>query len=246
MNWTNELFKSLLHSKVIDSYCPIFFDWNIQDIHLFDVAIKTNKNPLPAQLINTCLRIDSSWEEKIKTWSPNRKKEFIVSRLMLSAIQKDCGIENFVPLSQLYQGVNKSFCASLTHSKGLIRVGLSKNASLLGIDSELNNRVALSGKLWEKISTDRDRTLLKQRELEEDLVIRSLIFSAKESLYKYAYPKRQKYFGFQEANIIKLKQSENRGVLVLECPILKDYGLEISQINYLLQDGYVHTIAFKQ
>lgn len=103
-------------------------------------------------------------------------------------------------------------CGSLTHSRDLVGAAVSGSLSGLGLDIEHFGR--LSSRAAERILTDVESQALRQ--LEEDFLrLATIVFSAKEAVYKAIYPIAGLYVGYREVQImLSSKHTEFRASYV--------------------------------
>lgn len=158
------------------------------------------------------------FSEKINRFHPHRKNEFILGRFCAYECYKELtGLE----LLELESSEDRSplwpsgIVGSITHSKDFVCAALAtkENLQSIGIDLEEVGRV--KKELVKQICTPKD--LVAFAGLTEDELL-TLIFSAKESLYKALHPLVKKFFGFDAAYIsgINLKDQSFEIVLVEE------------------------------
>jgi enterobactin synthetase component D len=135
---------------------------------------------------------------------PNRKKEFLFGRLCASkAHELHFGTE----LLSLPISLNKApqwpkdVIGSISHNQFWVGAAVSKSESLLGvgIDFEVMGRAKLE--LGRYIRNAKD--LQTHQDLKENELL-TLIFSAKESLYKALYPTAKCFFGFEAAAVLDI------------------------------------------
>lgn len=209
------------------------------DERVFDYCLKKNLDLSCLETFIAELEKEFSLPNGFQSFGVKRKIEYILSRLMIRKISDlHPEIEEmFIPEEYYGGNLEKQVRGSISHHQDYIRVCLSLHPVMVGIDIESTERLALQGQLWEKISTAKDREVLRGS---DNLRMRSLLFSAKESLYKFAYPKYQKYFGFQEAHLIKVNESLNE--LTLASNALKCMGKEEVIVKYRFQDELVLTL----
>lgn len=144
-------------------------------------------------------------------------------------------------IESFYKTGEGQLAGSISHSKGLVRSAMvdRSNFKYIGVDSEQIQRQALKKDLlWEKITIENERQLLKDHGW-EDMKYRTLVFSAKEALYKFAYPFYQKYFGFLEAEVIECTPD----YVVLQSHVLKHLKKDRIKVYYKFLQEYVHTMT---
>ncbi len=99
---------------------------------------------------------------------------------------------------------------SITHSKGRCAVILSENTDLLiGIDVEdIASGSALDSIFHVTLQPDETNLIRAQEKLPKDMLA-TLVFSAKETLYKALFPFVQRFFGFDYAELIELPEKNS-------------------------------------
>lgn len=161
---------------------------------------------------------------EIDHYHPNRKIEFKLGRLCAS---KACELLTGKELLSLPIGVNRNpewpseVKGSISHSRCWIGAAVSNDPSLLGvgIDFEVMGRTKLQIGRYIRSNAD-----IKTHHFFNDLELLTLIFSAKESLYKALYPTVKKVFGFEEAAVIDINQSTQTFQIVLSSEISSILG----------------------
>lgn len=123
-----------------------------------------------------------------------------------------------MPLGAVLIGASRSpvwpagTCGSLTHSRQLAGAAVSDSLSGLGLDIEHFGR--LSVRAAERILTEPESQALHA--LAPDFLrLATIVFSAKESVYKAIYPIAGLYVGYREVQItLSLQESEFRATYV--------------------------------
>ncbi|WP_066016658.1 4'-phosphopantetheinyl transferase family protein [Endozoicomonas atrinae] len=108
------------------------------------------------------------------------------------------------------------FTGSITHSKGLAIAALASGSKvrLLGLDAEQWVSAVRAEKLSRAILLDREESFLHDQSLPLDWFF-TLVFSAKESLYKLLRSETGRYFGFHSACITSLDSEKRSFTLML-------------------------------
>jgi len=109
----------------------------------------------------------------------------------------------------------KGFLGAITHTKGYAAaiVGHKANWLGLGLDAEIIIDESKPSLVCH-VCRPEEFENLKMRDVFPDQFLFTLIFSAKESLFKALYPAVQSYFGFQAAQVQEIDQ--NAGSFVIE------------------------------
>lgn len=177
-------------------------DWN----SLFQYAqIEAREKSLPLSLEEeSYLRSQMNIPEQIETYHQNRKAEFLLGRwCAFKAYEKATG----KALGQLDIGDMrnplwpKNTLGTVTHNENwvLSAVAIGEELQGLGIDIEVRDRV--KPEIQRMIVTEDDLREIDGLTQNELL---TLIFSAKECLYKALFPQVHKFFGFEAAAVTKI------------------------------------------
>ncbi|MBI2601579.1 MAG: 4'-phosphopantetheinyl transferase superfamily protein [Deltaproteobacteria bacterium] len=134
-----------------------------------------------------------------------RRDEFLKGRWLLHALNPEMGpvLKDTGGMPVWPEGIR----GSVSHKNGHVVVVTSSEQGYpdLGIDIEIPAKISPS--IQSHICHTDDLALLTNSERSHQDVL-SLIFSAKESLFKYCYPRSQTWFGFQDARIIEIGWAE--------------------------------------
>lgn len=133
----------------------------------------------------------------------------------------------------------KGVIGSISHTDewALALVGDCSEVARIGIDLESISAVSEVDNVQQVIATNNEQLMF---ELDKRQDLQTLIFSAKETLFKALYPKVQQYFDYLDAEVLDM--NANR----IEFRLLKDLGLGYSKnqrfgVNYRIGDGHVLT-----
>src|SRR5690606_20582856 len=85
----------------------------------------------------------------------------------------------------------------------------------LGIDIEPIIASHRENTIYKMVANKVDLELIKLTDPKQRLLVLTLLFSAKEALYKALYPEAQCYIGFKEASLIQLSLEQQRFKLEL-------------------------------
>lgn len=136
---------------------------------------------------------------------PERRGEFLKGRWLLHTLNPKLGpiLKNEHGMPLWPDGIK----GSIAHKHGHVVVvtSLEKTFPDLGIDIELPRKVSPS--IQSHVCHDKDLSFFTCSQVPANEML-SLIFSAKESLFKYCYPRAQTWFGFQDARLVTCDWSE--------------------------------------
>lgn len=136
-----------------------------------------------------------------------RKAEFLAGRYCAKRTLATLGeIATTVPIGDNRSPVwPANIVGSISHSNTTAVAVASKNPAIvaLGIDIEHSVREQLAWELKDQVLNPAEQHWLKCGQLAPAEVF-TLIFSAKESLFKALYPSVNRYFGFDAATVVEL------------------------------------------
>lgn len=164
--------------------------------------------------------------------STKRQAEFLAGRLCAAASLQAAGYPAIILQRDAESGRPvwpQGLCGSITHSHGMAVsiAGFSQQWHSLGLDLERMIAPARALRLQKAILTPHEQAQLKG--LDEEALARqtTLLFSAKESLFKALNPLTGVYFGFQDAQVSEYTQ-DGRLTLQLQRDLSDSYhsGME--------------------
>lgn len=178
---------------------------------------------------------------------PKRKSEFLAGRYCAQLALKNMGADWHQPIAI---GENRAPCwpdgsvGSITHSKGFASAIVASSSAVksVGIDSEALIAEKTANNVSSHILTEAEIYTANAALVDSDRQYLTLIFSAKESIFKCLYPLVQQYFDFRHA-VVEL-DTQHPGQFRFQ--LLKDLGGEFGKgysANgyYALTNDFVHT-----
>ncbi|MEZ9069376.1 4'-phosphopantetheinyl transferase family protein [Vibrio atlanticus] len=184
--------------------------------------------------------------ESISKSVQNRQAEFIAGRYMaklcleaLSVVDFEIGIG---PHREPLWPDKLTGAISHTSNRGIALVAERTSYQFVGIDTEDWLDAETVEQIWLDIHNEGELTLFREQGVSFDIAT-SIIFSAKESLFKAVFPYVGCYFGFEKARVISFNQNEQSLVLVLDSSISK-HGLaqRIFKSRYFMNESGVTTV----
>jgi enterobactin synthetase component D len=175
-----------------------------------------------------------------------RSTEFAAGRLCAAQALRDAGAREWT----VGVGVNRApswpagFVGSITHAGSLAWAAVAQEADLrsLGVDSEL---VFDDTAMREAVPVALDAREQRLAQGELGPTVASLIFSAKESLYKCLNPCVGVFFDFDDARIDRIDvDGPAQGSLLIRLARDLAGGFPLGmrfRARYAIADGYVHT-----
>ncbi|ENO8415986.1 4'-phosphopantetheinyl transferase superfamily protein [Vibrio mimicus] len=147
-----------------------------------------------------------------------RKAEYLAGRYVAREALKKLTQQNY----QIPIGDNRApqwpdgISGSITHTDtyALAAVSYFSDHQIIGVDLESWMSPSLAQELAPRIIDASEQSLLEQCELEFYQGI-TLIFSAKESLYKALYPQVKQFFGFEDARVDWIEPSSGQFQITL-------------------------------
>jgi 4'-phosphopantetheinyl transferase EntD len=196
----------------------MLIDFNIHGVSAFGA-------PLP---------FDSQLEKSFSSWLPDgmknvaqtRQQEFIAGRYCAFKASKEVGYD----LSQLPAAPTREpvwpegILGSITHSKqmAISCVSVSDEISSIGIDAEELMKIGLAQEIERVIATEEELLMIAGADYQMGITI---LFSAKEALYKALFPLARTFIDFKEVKLTKLHSDKRLFELELKSsnPKLKGY-----------------------
>jgi enterobactin synthetase component D len=162
--------------------------------------------------------------DSISLHHPNRKEEFKLGRLCASLAHLKLKGEtlNVIPVGTKREPIFPStVVGSISHTKEWIGAVVADSNKLVGVGLDFENMGRAKKELSRYISTDSDVTKVDGMSEEEVL---TLIFSAKESLYKALYPSVKIFFGFDSAAVTKIDTQSKTFTIELLTQLSSHFG----------------------
>ena len=183
-------------------------------------------------------KLDIYLPKSIKNSVDKRQAEFLAGRYMAMSVLKSLGLKgNNIGIGKHRNPVwPQNIIASITHTKtsSLCAAAFKNSYLYLGIDLEDIISVELVRELKNSIIIPDEETILKNTSLSFEQAF-TLVFSAKESLFKALYPSVRYYFDFSAARITEI------------CPQTSSFTLVLAEnLTTKLNAGMVFTGYFAQ
>lgn len=181
---------------------------------------------------------------------PKRKAEFIAGRYCARQ-----ALENLhADPTTVDIGENRSpvwppgFVGSITHTHGYASAIVANHVNIrsVGLDSEQWILEKTAGNVAKQILTDAEIFTDYQDLFESQRHFLTMVFSAKESIFKCLYPMVKQFFGFHAAVITPLPFDSEQNTGRFEFELLQDLNAEFAQGyrgcgQYSMADDLVHT-----
>ncbi|MCJ8347657.1 4'-phosphopantetheinyl transferase superfamily protein [bacterium] len=136
-------------------------------------------------------------------WAKKRKRDYLAGRYCAMKCLQDFGFplnSGFQILSNKDRSVlwPEGYCGSITHTSQYVAsvVARCKDFRSLGIDSENKMKRRTFDRIKRQIAKDNEIEMVQQKLGDEQLAL-TLIFSAKESIYKSVFPISKVFFYFE-------------------------------------------------
>jgi enterobactin synthetase component D len=172
------------------------------------------------------------WEDSIRFKHDTRRKEFLAGRFIAHSLTPSLN-----SIGRSDKGLPiwpKGTTGSISHKDGHAIAAVSSKESIIGLGIDIENQQTMKLELAPHICTaEEEKEFLEpflNQAKQEHL---SLIFSAKESLFKCLYPITQQWFGFKDAKITKLIEEEQS----FEISLLKNLS-DIYYAGYVIKGSY--------
>ncbi|MBC7428214.1 MAG: 4'-phosphopantetheinyl transferase superfamily protein [Bacteriovorax sp.] len=162
--------------------------------------------------------------ESVNSYHPNRKSEFILGRLCASKAYKAVSGEELLLLPSQKDRAPlwpDNVVGSIAHDKNFVGAAVAKKSDLIGIGIDFEESGRTKIELSSHIRSSSD---LKFHSKLTDVELLTIIFSAKESLYKALYPSVQKFFGFQDAALRSIDLDNGEFEIELLTQLTHNFG----------------------
>lgn len=180
-----------------------------------------------------------------------RKAEYLAGRIVVKQALSALGLV----VAQQQVGIAKDrspvwpkdIIGSISHTQDFAVCCVIRAAeiSLIGVDSELILSASAARSLAAEIHNETELNLMVNAGFTE-AVGTSIIFSAKESLYKALYPVVRCYFGFEQARVSQLDLQRSSLTLTLCRAFASQYGLASNYtIQFSIKGALVHTLLMQ-
>jgi enterobactin synthetase component D len=143
---------------------------------------------------------DHPYSEEIKNFAKKRQIEFLSARKLLQELLRQYDLSDFKLLNSEDRAPiwPDGFVGSISHSGHYVIVLLSQDHRALGVDIEAIMSLDRANKLRDQFVSEEEMNLCQM----DTNIFTTLVFSAKESLFKLVYPLCKKYFGFKVATLM--------------------------------------------
>jgi enterobactin synthetase component D len=134
---------------------------------------------------------------------------------------------------------------SITHSAGFVSAAIARTtaAESIGIDSEVITSVRRAARVMRRIATAQElNAAARQVDLDRALAV-TLLFSAKESLFKCLYPRVGRVFDYHDARVEVAAEGASGCFCAVVRESLSD-GVSRGAVfhgRFEIREGYVHT-----
>lgn len=214
------LFNVTTHEDEQNTFAQAKFDIASYDPELFN----TLSVEAPGQLDNAV---------------PKRQAEFLAGRLVARIALKRA---YDIPIGPYRAPVwPRAMNGSITHSQGRCAALVTDNAVLCGIDMEQVVQGAALDAILQRCVSPQERVWMESQDFIPAETLATLIFSAKESIFKALFPIVGRFFGFECAEVLpKIRDETLSFRLTEDLDIRLPKGFEIP-VNYKATEGFILT-----
>ena len=174
-------------------------------------------------------------------YAEKRKIEYVAGRVCAQKVLNQLGFENFALKSGEHREPlwPKGIVGSITHNKNHAIAVASKNLKAIGLDIE----EIIDEKRFEKIKSQFISDS-EEKNLEINPINGTLVFSAKEALFKALYPIVHEYFGFMDAQVIEITDNELNLNLLRSDKQFQQFSSTINVKYNLFNDNIITLVQF--
>lgn len=176
-----------------------------------------------------------AWPTELSGAAESRRSDFLMGRLAAVEALRRLGADGSVGRSA--DGAPawpEGIAGSLTHHSGVAAAVVGRDLAGLGID------------ICPRLEGDRLRAVVRQclteseRERWAGEESATLAFAAKESIYKAAYPRAQRFIGFAEAEIIDMQ--EGQWTARIGGPLAEEVGVDSVDGTYAWDGSLLYAV----
>jgi enterobactin synthetase component D len=163
--------------------------------------LKTLSLPLTKDILSEIDTLKIIVPEQLQNATKKRKLEYLAGRYIATKLLIESGYQGEIIIgmdSDRSPIWPDGWIGSISHTKNLVSAAVASKKHLLGlgIDSEIIMTSNRSEQVWKRVLTGSELS----KELTPEWI--TLVFSAKESIYKCIRPLCGQFFGFSDAEII--------------------------------------------
>jgi 4'-phosphopantetheinyl transferase EntD len=137
------------------------------------------------------------------TWAKKRIDDFSTGRYCARAALKPFGFGAF----EILKGADKEplwppgIVGSISHAEGLVGAVVADARNVLSIGLDIENLGRVKDEMWYLLFTENEQAFLKGFEVIERIFQTTLLFSLKESFYKFQFPFSKTFLNFTDVEI---------------------------------------------
>jgi enterobactin synthetase component D len=232
------------------AFAPAFPDLvRIDNFHVLPPAMAQCTLQFRGYRADSALQYDFPIPVSIARSSPHRRNEWILGRFAARKACEELGVNAARELGiRLDRSPNwpEGLCGSITHKAGLVAVAVGRlnRFRAVGIDSEPLLADAILAEVREQIISSKENDRLLRQDysrtgLSERALI-SVVFSAKESVYKCLAPIVGRFFTQLDAAITRIENGRFHGEILIDLSPEFVRG-SIFSGNFRVVDDVVHS-----
>ncbi|MDW6002585.1 4'-phosphopantetheinyl transferase family protein [Vibrio mangrovi] len=183
--------------------------------------------------------------ESLQRAVSKRKAEFVAGRIAAKhALLNQGASEPWVSIGNHRSPVwPDGFVGSISHTDNTAISVVAKNGQLLSIGIDVENMMneTLCESVTKMVATPQELRIRSVTDWDETTFV-SLMFSAKESLFKALYPLVQRYLDFHDARLVSLDPEHSLFTFELSQILQQQTGRQFCHGHYLFLDDAVVTL----
>ncbi|PCJ16735.1 MAG: hypothetical protein COB02_15295 [Candidatus Cloacimonadota bacterium] len=194
------------------------------------------------------LNLNLHLPDKSDSWASKRKRDYLVGRFCAREAFKQVSVfdTSHFQLIKNEDGTSNwptGFCGSITHTKDYACAVIAQSNKILsiGIDCEYKIKDKTFQRVKKSIASDSEINIVNKFTQDEQLAL-TLIFSAKESVYKAVFPLVKTFFYFEAFQIDTINQNYIEGFLTKDLNQNFSMGKKV-KIQYKITNQRVNTLV---
>jgi enterobactin synthetase component D len=195
-----------------------------------------------AELARLGVRLPTKMEKVV----PKRQLEYLIGRYAATLACRDAGAVGDVEIAM---SSDRSpiwplgLVGSITHADGFVSAAVADSKAIrsLGIDSEKIMTAKTLSSIGKMVASESERAIGRLIELSESEMI-TLLFSAKESIYKSLYPMVNCFFDFDDVEIYRIDGHKKHFFFRLNRDLSSEFCVGFCGTGrFVFEKEYVHT-----
>ncbi|WP_276361366.1 4'-phosphopantetheinyl transferase superfamily protein [Daejeonella sp. H1SJ63] len=135
----------------------------------------------------------------------------------------------------------EGFSGSISHSKYMTGAVAAKNSDIISVGLDIETIGGIEAEMWDILFTNSEQEFLRSLSEADQKTYTTLLFSAKESFYKFQFPLTARFLEF---NDVEIKIAEEKILLSIQSKGYPDLSLENAEIEWTLAQNQLISLCY--